>query len=103
MQPPVAIIALQDELSGTVEVTGEIPDVRPYITKGALSIAPLLSGGGTRLKLLEAMAMHRPVVTTSVGCEGLAVKDNYHVLVRDDAAGFASAVIQALKDRSLWN
>lgn len=103
MQPSAAIKELQDEYPQVVEVTGEVPDVRPYLAKGVLSIVPLLSGGGTRLKLLEAMAMRRPVVTTTIGCEGLAIQNDYHAIVRDDAADFATAIIQVLQNQALWS
>jgi glycosyltransferase involved in cell wall biosynthesis len=75
-----------------VEVTGRVPDVRPYLEKAAVTVAPLRIGGGTRLKVVEALAMGKAVVSTRLGCEGLNVVDGEHGLVGDDAPAFASAV-----------
>ena len=94
--PPPEVLRL-GELPG-VTVTGAVPAVQPYLASAAVAIAPLLVGGGTRLKILEAFAMGRAVVTTSVGCEGLAVEDGRHLLVADDSATFADAVITLLGD-----
>lgn len=79
-----------------VTVTGSVADVRPYFTQAAVSIVPLLVGGGTRLKILEAMAMRRPVVSTSLGCEGLAVEPGKHLLLADEPEAFAQSVIELL-------
>jgi glycosyltransferase involved in cell wall biosynthesis len=62
---------------------------------------PLRAGGGTRLKILEAMALGRPVVSTPLGCEGLAVENGKHLLIAKDAEGFAAAVARLLTDRHL--
>ena len=62
---------------------------------------PLRAGGGTRLKILEAMALGRPVVSTPLGCEGLAVENGKHLLVANDAENFAAAVARLLTDRAL--
>ena len=94
--PPPEVLRL-GELPG-VTVTGAVPAVQPYLASAAVAVAPLLVGGGTRLKILEALAMGRAVVTTSVGCEGLAVEDGRHLLVADDPAAFADAVIALLGD-----
>jgi sugar transferase (PEP-CTERM/EpsH1 system associated) len=80
-----------------VTVTGSVADVRPYFTQAAVSIVPLLVGGGTRLKILEAMAMRKPVVSTSLGCEGLAVEPDKHLLIADKPEAFAQSVIELLK------
>jgi len=84
-----------------VIVTGEVPDVRPYYQQAKVSVVPLRSGGGTRIKILEAMACGRPVVSTSVGCEGLHVVDGEHLLVADTPADFAERVVTLLKDQAL--
>jgi sugar transferase (PEP-CTERM/EpsH1 system associated) len=81
-----------------VTVTGAVPDVRPYLADARVVIAPLRIGGGTRLKILEAMAMARPVVSTAAGCEGLEVQDGTHLLVADEPAAFAAAVLELLRD-----
>ncbi len=82
-----------------VTVTGSVADVRPSFTQAAVAIVPLRVGGGTRLKILEAMAMRKPVVSTSLGCEGLAVEPGTHLLVADEPEAFACSVIELLKDR----
>lgn len=79
-----------------VTVTGSVADVRPYFTRAAVAVVPLLVGGGTRLKILEAMAMRTPVVATSLGCEGLAVEHGTHLLVADGPEAFAHSVIELL-------
>lgn len=81
-----------------VEVAGFVPDVAPYFERSRLLAVPLRSGGGTRLKILEALARSVPVVTTSVGCEGLSVVHGRDVLVADDPGSFAQAVARLLED-----
>lgn len=77
------------ERAGGVEVTGFVEDVRPHIAAGAVSVVPLRIGGGTRLKIFEAMAMGRPVVSTSVGAEGLDVRPGEGIDLADDERTFA--------------
>ena len=79
----------------------EVPDVRPCYTRAALAIVPLRIGGGTRIKILEAMSMGKPVVSTSIGAEGLAVKDGTHVLIADTPAEFASAAVSLMSSEDL--
>lgn len=79
-----------------VVVTGEVPDVRPFMGRAAVFVVPLRMGGGTRLKVLEALSMQKPLVSTSLGCEGIDVRDGTHLLVADDAAGFAHRVLDLL-------
>jgi polysaccharide biosynthesis protein PslH len=93
--PSPAVRAVADRHAG-VEVTGGVPDVRPYIERAALFIVPIRIGGGTRLKIYEAMAMESPVVSTTVGAEGLPVTDEQHVLFADEPAAFAAAIIRLL-------
>lgn len=83
------------ELPG-VTVTGSVPDVRPYLSAAEVAIAPLLIAGGTRLKILEALAMRKAVVSTSIGCEGLAVVPGEHLIVEDQPKKFALALIKLL-------
>jgi len=80
-----------------IEVVGYVNDVRPYICKAAVYIAPIKSGGGTKLKVLNALSLAKPVVTTSVGAEGIEVKDNKHLLIADDPGLFAEKTIELLK------
>ena len=82
-------------------ITGEVPDVTEYYSKAEVAIVPLRSGGGTRLKILEAMALGVPVVSTSIGCEGLELENGDHLLVTDDPDGFANAVVEVIKNKEL--
>jgi len=84
-----------------VFVTGEVPGVLDFYEKASVAVVPLRSGGGTRLKILEAMALGVPVVSTTIGCEGLEVEDRKHLLVADDPDLFARAVVELLKDKEL--
>lgn len=99
-KPSGELMRLGRSLSG-VTITGAVDDVRPYVARAALSIVPLRIGGGTRLKVLEAFAMSKAVVSTSLGCEGIACRHGEHILISDDAAGFADAAVRLLRDRSL--
>jgi len=82
-----------------VEVLGTVPDVRPYLDQAAVVVTPLLVGGGTRIKIFEAMAMGKSVVSTSIGAEGLKVEDQKHILLADSVADFAAAVNRLLASR----
>jgi sugar transferase (PEP-CTERM/EpsH1 system associated) len=97
--PPPEIRRLA-EIPG-VEVTGSVQDVRSYYEQAALFIVPLRLGGGTRLKILEAMAMGTPVVSTSVGAQGLNYRPGVDILIADDAQSFSDSVVQALSDPGL--
>jgi len=81
-----------------IVVTGRVEDVRPFIREAAVYIVPLRIGGGTRLKIFEAMAMGKAVVSTTVGAEGLPVVDDRHLAIADDPQAFADAVIRVLND-----
>jgi polysaccharide biosynthesis protein PslH len=78
--------------------TGHVADVRPLVAGSSLCVVPLRQGGGTRLKILEAMALGTAVVATSKGAEGLDVSPGIDITIADDAAGFADAVIGLLGD-----
>jgi glycosyltransferase involved in cell wall biosynthesis len=80
---------------------GRLPDIRPHLSEAACSIVPIRYGGGTRLKVLESWAVGTPVVSTSVGCEGLGASDGHNILIRDQPAGFAAAVLQLIEDPGL--
>lgn len=84
-----------------IELTGYVPDVRPYVSDAACYVVPLRIGGGTRIKILDAWAMGKAVVSTSIGCEGLAATDGENILVRDTPEAFAAAVCEVLRDREL--
>jgi len=99
--PPPEIRRLA-ELPG-VEVTGSIPDVRPYYEQATVFIVPLRLGGGTRLKIVEAMAMGLPVVSTTIGAEGLDVHPGENIVIADDAASFTNGVLRLLRGPDLRN
>lgn len=80
-----------------VSVTGEVPEMHPYFRRAAVVVVPVLHGGGTRFKILEALALGRPVVSTPFGCEGLDVKDGEHLIVTDLDA-FSEAIVSMLTD-----
>ncbi len=80
----------------SIIVTGRVDDVRPYIERAAAYIVPIRIGGGTRLKIYEAMAMEKPVVSTTIGAEGLPVNDGQELLLADTPAAFAAAVVRLL-------
>lgn len=79
-------------------VTGRVDDVRPYIDDAVAFIVPIRIGGGTRLKIYEAMAMEKPVISTTIGAEGLPVYDGAQLLIADDPQAFADAVMKVLTD-----
>jgi glycosyltransferase involved in cell wall biosynthesis len=87
--------------SSVLEVTGLVPDMRPYFERSRVVIAPLMIGGGTRVKILEAQAMARPVVSTSLGAEGLNERHGHSILLADDAESFARQVVRLLTDFDL--
>jgi glycosyltransferase involved in cell wall biosynthesis len=84
-----------------VMCNGHVPDIRPHFAQTAVSIVPIRVGGGTRLKILDAWSLGKAIVSTSVGCEGLETVDGHNILIRDDPAGFAAAVVQLLRDPAL--
>jgi glycosyltransferase involved in cell wall biosynthesis len=81
--------------------TGFVDDVRPLIAAAWLSLVPIRVGGGTRLKILEAMALGTPVVATSKGAEGLAVQDGEHILIADAPEALAEKILRLLGDPTL--
>lgn len=94
--PTPAIMRLGD-MPG-VEVTGRVDDVRPYIEQSSVYVVPLRIGGGTRLKIFEAMSMGRAVVSTTIGAEGLPVTPGRDIAIADSPAAFGQAVVQLLRD-----
>jgi glycosyltransferase involved in cell wall biosynthesis len=88
-------------VSNNVHVTGYVGDVRPYFNKALVAIVPLLVGGGTRLKVLEAMAMRKPVVSTTLGCEGLDVQHGHSVLLADTSQEYADAIVELFRNEKL--
>jgi glycosyltransferase involved in cell wall biosynthesis len=89
------------ESSPGVTCNGHVSDIRPHLAQAGVSIVPIRVGGGTRLKILDSWSMGMAVVSTSIGCEGLATIDGHNILIRDDPLDFAAAVVELLRDRSL--
>jgi glycosyltransferase involved in cell wall biosynthesis len=87
--------------NGRVILTGTVDDVRPHLDRCEVLVVPLRSGGGTRIKIYEAMAQGVPVVSTTIGAEGLPMPDGEAILIADDPAGFARAVVELLQSPGL--
>lgn len=87
----------------SIRVTGTVEDIRPHVHQSSVYIVPLRIGGGTRIKIFEAMAMGKAVVSTSLGAEGLPVRHGENILLADDPADFARSVVMLLKDQALRN
>lgn len=87
---------------GRVEITDRVADLTPFYQRADVAIAPLRSGGGSRLKILEAMALGRPVVSSTLGCEGLVLEAGNDLLIADEPATFARHILDLLADRELW-
>ena len=88
------------ERNGIV-VTGRVPEIKPYFAEATVFVVPLRIGSGTRLKILEGLAMGKAIVSTSVGAEGLALKDGEEIFIADEATAFAEAVTRLLTDSEL--
>jgi polysaccharide biosynthesis protein PslH len=84
-----------------VTVTGYVEDVRPYVGAAQVYVVPLLMGGGTRQKVLLAMAMKKPIVSTTLGCEGITLKHEESALFADSPSAFADAVVRLFNDKAL--
>jgi glycosyltransferase involved in cell wall biosynthesis len=84
-----------------VFVTGTVPDTTPYFDAAGMVIAPIRFGGGTRLKILEAFAHRKPVVSTTIGCEGLAVEPGVHLYRSDTPREFAASCLALMGDASM--
>ena len=97
--PSPEILELDND---NVHITGRVDDVIPYYKKTSVCVVPLRAGGGTRLKILEAMALGRPVISTRIGCEGLDVIDNENIIIADTPAQFAQKTTQVLHDHELY-
>jgi polysaccharide biosynthesis protein PslH len=87
--------------SENIIVTGFVEDVRPYMGRGQVFVIPLLAGGGIRGKALEAMAMKRPIVTTTIGVEGIHLRHEHSALFADTPDAFAQAVVRLFRDAGL--
>ncbi len=90
--------AVRELSCDAIEVVGEVPDVRPYLSATAALVVPLRIGGGTRLKVVEGLAMGAPTVATHIGAQGLGLRDGRELRLADEAAGFAEAILELLQD-----
>lgn len=99
--PPASLSDKIRERGLNVTLTGFVDDIRPYVAASHVYVIPLFVGSGTRIKAFEAMAMGRPVVSTSLGIEGLEVTDKEHFLRADDAAAFSTAILGLLDDAAM--
>ncbi len=97
--PPPEVLALGERPG--VTVLANMPDVTPYYAAARVAVVPIRAGGGSRIKILEAFAHGRPVVSTRIGAEGLSVVDGRHLLIADAADDFAAAAARLLADRAL--
>jgi sugar transferase (PEP-CTERM/EpsH1 system associated) len=100
-QRPSARVTAAAKNDPSIEVPGFVPDVRPWVARASVYVVPLRVGGGTRLKVLDAMAQGKAIVSTRIGAEGIAGDDGEHFVFADDSASFATAVINVLRDRQL--
>jgi glycosyltransferase involved in cell wall biosynthesis len=93
--PPPDVLALAGE---RVEVPGRVPELEPWFERASIVVIPILSGAGIRLKVLDALASGRAVVSTTMGAEGAQVTDGEHLVIADDPREFADAVVRLLED-----
>lgn len=95
INPRDEVLALKNE---KIQVTGRVPDVKPYYENAQVVVVPLFAGGGTRLKILEALALGRPVVSTTIGAEGLDLTAGEHFFLADTPETFCDAIKILIKD-----
>jgi glycosyltransferase involved in cell wall biosynthesis len=88
-------------IAGAATFTGPVDDAIAELARALLCVVPLLSGSGTRFKILEAWAAGRAVVSTTIGAEGLGARDGEHLLIADDASSFAAAIAKFMRDPAL--
>ena len=100
-QRPVAEVRALPESEPTIKVTGYVADPKPYISSSACLIVPLRSGGGMRVKILEALARGIPIVSTTIGYEGIDLLPGKHLLVADTPEAFAAAVTELIRNPAL--
>ena len=100
--PSERLKAATEQVPG-VELTGRVDDVRPHLAKAQVVIVPLRVGGGTRIKIPEAMAMRKAIVSTTIGAEGLALKPGREILIADESEQFAASVATLLREAAVRN
>jgi glycosyltransferase involved in cell wall biosynthesis len=97
--PPASLRALS-QADSAIEITGTVQEVQPHVHECSVIAVPLLAGGGTRIKIFEAMAMGVPVVSTTIGAEGLPLQQGQDLLIADQPETFAQAILSLLTDPS---
>jgi glycosyltransferase involved in cell wall biosynthesis len=100
-RPARDLVTLARRQPGVVRVTGYVPDVTPYFAHAGVVVVPVRAGAGMRVRILEAFARAVPVVTTTVGLEGIEAEPGRDVLVADTAEALAAAVVRVLRDPAL--
>jgi glycosyltransferase involved in cell wall biosynthesis len=99
--PPPDFLELAARNPGTINVTGYVEDLVPYMEESVLMVVPVRAGGGMRVRILEAFAYAMPVVTTTIGLEGIRAVPNHDVLVADDSDQFANVTVELMRNVSL--
>ncbi|MBZ0287215.1 MAG: glycosyltransferase family 4 protein, partial [Anaerolineae bacterium] len=99
-RPPASIVE-RAQNDPSLTVTGYVEDPLPYLADSSMMVVPLRAGGGMRVKILNALSQGIPMVSTTVGCEGIAVKAGEDILIADDPQGFADASARLLNDSAL--
>jgi glycosyltransferase involved in cell wall biosynthesis len=100
-KPPNDVLRLAEQMEG-ITVTGYVDSVVPYYEQCCLTLVPLRAGSGIRVKILESLALGRPVVSTTLGCEGLRLTHDRDILIADEAAAFAEYTVRLTTDQALW-
>jgi len=95
--PPAGLVRRLEGTQG-VELHADVPDVRPFLGQSGVMAVPLRIGGGSRLKILEALACATPVVATRIGAEGLRLTDGEHLTVVEDCKAMTAALVAVLRD-----
>jgi polysaccharide biosynthesis protein PslH len=99
--PPADFTKMADDNPGKIKVTGYVPELTPYLQQAALMVIPVRAGSGMRVRILEAMALAMPIVTTSIGLEGIEARDGQEVLVSDSPGDFTDSVVRLMRDADL--
>ena len=97
-QDPPAELLQRAQRDAGLKIHGYVDDIRPLVSKAAVYVVPIRVGGGTRLKVLDALAQGKAIVSTAVGCEGIQVTDRQDILIEDEPAVFARQVVTLLND-----
>jgi glycosyltransferase involved in cell wall biosynthesis len=101
--PPKDLLYLASQNPKAIQVTGYVPDLDPYLKKAGVLVVPVRVGGGMRVRILESFSRSMPVVTTTIGLEGIDAQPGRDVLVADEAQDFANSVIQILNNQNFQN